>query len=139
MTTYTLPDFDALSVGLNLVLSNQSPDDTELFLEYSDHGVSISAVYSEQARGHYFEGRYDVPYQFKSLTLSPYLAAAFDYGYASNHNGFNHFGFGLEAHFKWHDAVSSTLSLNRTLPSSALKELGGEVQSYLTLGLNWQF
>ncbi|QHJ13263.1 hypothetical protein FX988_03524 [Paraglaciecola mesophila] len=57
---------------------------------------NVDVIYSTQAKGYFVEFGLSAPINFhSSVSVTPYLKLALDYGYAANHAGYNHVTFGV--------------------------------------------
>ena len=96
------------SIGYQRIESygDERSSDNELFGSISYAGIawlipSISYTYSFAAGGYFVEASLHSSWELADdLTLTPYVTQAFDFQYATeDHNGPNHFQFGIEAEY----------------------------------------
>ncbi|MCL1043388.1 MULTISPECIES: hypothetical protein [Shewanella] len=85
---------------------------------------SVSYTYSTEAAGYFVEVSLHSEWPIsEKLTLTPYVTQAFDFQYVTEeHNGPNHFQFGLEAQYQLANRLVLSGHLSRTLAQEDIKQ-----------------
>ncbi|AQS35403.1 hypothetical protein Sps_00183 [Shewanella psychrophila] len=102
--------------------------DNELFstltYHYQDWLVpSLAYTYSTEAGGYFVEASIHSPWELlHGLTLTPYITQAFDFQYVTeDHDGINHFQFGIEAEWLINNQLALSGHLSHTLAQEDIK------------------
>ncbi|WP_144211626.1 hypothetical protein [Shewanella donghaensis] len=127
--------------------------DNELFAEMAYTGVhwlipSVAYTYATEAGGYFVEVSLHSPWHISErFLITPYVTQGFDFQYATEeHNGANHFQFGIEASYE----VSSNFAINAHLSHSiAMDDIKEEAlrdgiqgsldETYGGIHLSWGF
>ncbi|MCJ8301459.1 hypothetical protein [Shewanella sp.] len=109
---------------------------------------SLGYTYSTEAGGYFVEASIHSPWQLsQGLTLTPYITQAFDFQYVTEeHQGANHFQFGVEAECLISDRLALSGHFSHTLAQEDIKleaiAEGNEAnldQTYAGIHLTWHF
>lgn len=102
--------------------------DNELFSSLTYAGIewltpSLNYVYSLGARGYFIEAALHSSWHVSdSLTVTPYIAQAFDFKYVTEeHNGKNHFQFGIEVEYQYNQSIVLSGHISHTLAQEDIK------------------
>ncbi|WP_065187396.1 hypothetical protein [Shewanella woodyi] len=102
--------------------------DNELFSSLTYAGIewltpSLNYVYSLEARGYFIEAALHSSWHVSdALTVTPYIAQAFDFKYVTEeHNGKNHFQFGIEAEYQYNQKLVLSGHISHTLAQEDIK------------------
>jgi len=134
-----------LDLGYERLIFDQQQYDNELAASWSYPAVvtpAVEAVYSTEATGHFVLLSLSSEFQFDdlSLSLSPYIAEGFDFGYVSSLKyGSNHVQLGLEASYELRSSWYLKSALEHGIVHSNLKAQGERDETWITLGLQTSF
>ncbi|WP_076413259.1 hypothetical protein [Shewanella sp. UCD-KL12] len=125
--------------------------DNEIFSSLAYTGVewltpSIAYTYSTAAGGYFVEASLHSSWELATgLTVTPYITQAFDFQYVTEeHNGANHFQFGVEAEYLINDQIVVSGHFSHTIAQEDIKlEADGNQssldQTYAGIHLTWSF
>ncbi|QFU20548.1 hypothetical protein FM038_000760 [Shewanella eurypsychrophilus] len=127
--------------------------DNELFssltYQFNDWLIpSLAYTYSTEAGGYFVEASIHSPWELSDgFTVTPYITQAFDFQYVTEeHNGANHFQFGIEAEYIIMDQLVISGHFSHTLAQEDIKleakaeeNEGSLEQTYAGIHLTWNF
>ncbi|MCL1142785.1 hypothetical protein [Shewanella gaetbuli] len=127
--------------------------DNELFSTLTYSGVewlipAISYTYSTEAAGYFIEVSLHSPWEITdTFTVTPYVLQGFDFNYVTEeHNGANHFQFGLELGYQFTDNIYAMAHVNHSIALDDIKQQAKNEQfeddldqTYAGVFINWQF
>lgn len=144
-----------LSVGYQRLefYGDERSSDNELFSSLTYHFKdwlvpSLAYTYSTEAGGYFIEASVHSPWELSdSVTVAPYITQAFDFQYVTEeHNGVNHFQFGIEAEYVINHQLIISGHLSHTIAQEDIKREAREDnntasldQTYAGIHLTWYF
>jgi len=111
--------------------------DNEFFGALTMNGLTwfvpaINYTYATEAGGYFVELSIHSPWEInQDFTLTPYLVQGFDFQYSSEeHDGANHFQFGLEAKHQLSDSMALSAHISHSIAQEDIKQQArtGEIQ-----------
>ncbi|WP_259397325.1 hypothetical protein [Shewanella sp. SG41-4] len=103
--------------------------DNEFFGALTVNGLTwfvpaINYTYATEAGGYFIELSLQSPWEINQhFTLTPYIVQGFDFQYSSEeHNGANHFQFGLEAEQKLNDSMALSAHISHSIAQGDIKQ-----------------
>jgi hypothetical protein len=153
-TLHLANDIDATVGYQRLAFYGDEPcSDNEFFGALTINGLTwfvpaISYTYAIEAGGYFVELSIHNPWEINQyLTLTPYIVQGFDFQYSSEqHNGANHFQFGLEAEHQLNDSMALLAHISHSIAQEDIKqqarvdEIQGSLsQTYAGVHFNLRF
>tara|TARA_R110002124_G_scaffold13490_1_gene62076 strand:+ start:114 stop:878 length:765 start_codon:yes stop_codon:yes gene_type:complete len=103
--------------------------DNEFFGALTVNGLTwfvpaVNYTYATEAGGYFIELSIHSPWEINQhFTLTPYIVQGFDFQYSSEeHNGANHFQFGLEAEQKLNDSMALSAHISHSIAQGDIKQ-----------------
>ncbi|WP_394202707.1 hypothetical protein [Shewanella waksmanii] len=111
------------------IYADERESDNELFADitYTKFNwliPSLAYTYSTEAGGYFIEASLHSNWQLTdTLVITPYVTQAFDFQYATeDHNGPNHFQFGIEAQWQLNDTLAISGHISHTIAQQDIKQ-----------------
>lgn len=154
---YLIPLSDTLeaTVGYQRLefYGDERANDNEFFSSLTYNGIewltpSINYTYATEAGGYFVEASLHSSWELLgNFTLTPYITQAFDFQFATeDHNGPNHFQFGVEAEYLLNEQTVLSGHISHTIAQKDIKleaeanGIEGSLnQTYAGVHLTWNF
>ncbi|MGX9462275.1 hypothetical protein ACWXWU_13720 [Shewanella sp. A14] len=129
-TIHLANDFDA-TIGYQRLAfyCDEHASDNEFFSSLTYNGFSwlvpaVNYTYATEAGGYFVELSLHSPWEInEQLTLTPYVVQGIDFQYSSEqHDGANHFQFGLEAEHKINDSMAVSAHISHSIAQEDIKQ-----------------
>ncbi|CAM4164904.1 hypothetical protein [Shewanella livingstonensis] len=108
---------------------DERESDNEFFSSLTYTGFSwvvpaINYTFATEAAGYFVALSLHSPWEINNqLTLTPYIVQGFDFQYSSEqHNGANHFQFGLEAEHQFNDSMAVSAHISHSIAQEDIKQ-----------------
>ena len=108
---------------------DERASDNEFFSSLTYNGFSwlvpaINYTFATEAGGYFVEVSLHNPWEInEQLTITPYVVQGFDFQYSSEqHDGANHFQFGLEAEYQLSDSMALSAHISHSIAQDDIKQ-----------------
>lgn len=130
---YTLSTHDDLDATFGYqrleFYGDERASDNEFFSSLTYNGFSwfvpaVNYTFATEAGGYFVEVSLHSPWEVnEQLTITPYVVQGFDFQYSSEqHDGANHFQFGLEAEHQLNDSIALSAHISHSIAQDDIKQ-----------------